>query len=387
MGFLDDVFDECREELQITPRVKTPKPRKKRKPRAAAPRRDARVHVAPAAETPPPRVHVAPPAVEAPPPRVHGGAPAEAAAPPSVLELPRSPSPLRRRNKIPTSPSKIPRDGTAPDTELVKHANRLASVAASLDSLDLEALARAHQGQGASGITAAAAAAAALNSAIACAVSGEGPEQVRRKLERRSRAVQRSENIKSKRQADARDAQRRRDVLTENFEARAAKASERKRSDRDRTTQNAKARRESTQQAAANRRDLAAARKRLGYKDGVVPPAPQLHNPYASFLPPGATFDDDPLLKRARALRDTAAQITADLGGAPAVEPIVVEAPPPQYNIPNEEAELVARAKALLADYDPQPSKARPSNFEYGQLVNARRRRADAMRGARAIGR
>ena len=49
MGFLDDVFDECREELQITPRVKTPKPRKKRKPRAAAPRRDARVHVAPAA--------------------------------------------------------------------------------------------------------------------------------------------------------------------------------------------------------------------------------------------------------------------------------------------------------------------------------------------------
>ena len=43
MGFLDDVFDECREELQITPRAKTPKPRKKRsKPRAAAPRRDVR---------------------------------------------------------------------------------------------------------------------------------------------------------------------------------------------------------------------------------------------------------------------------------------------------------------------------------------------------------
>ena len=386
MGFLDDVFDECREELQITPRVKTPKPRKKRKPRAAAPRRDARVHVAPAAETPPPRVHVAPPAVEAPPPRVHGGAPAEAAAPPSVLELPRSPSPLRRRNKIPTSPSKIPRDGTAPDTELVKHANRLASVAASLDSLDLEALARAHQGQGASGITAAAAAAAALNSAIACAVSGEGPEEVRRKLERRAKAEQRSSNIKSKRQADARDAQRRRDVLTENFEARAAKASERKMNDRNSITQNTRARRESTQQAAANRRDLAAARKRLGYKDGVVPQAPRLHNPYASYLPPGATFDDDPLLKRARALRDTAAQITADLGGAPAA-PVVVEAPPPQYNIPTEEAELVARAKALLADYDPQPSKARPSNFEYGQLVNARRRRADAIRGARAIGR
>ena len=81
-----------------------------------------------------------------------------ASPPPSVVELPRSPSPLRRRsNKIPTSPSKGPRDGTAPDTELVKHANRLASVAASLDSLDLEALARAHQGQGASGITAAAA--------------------------------------------------------------------------------------------------------------------------------------------------------------------------------------------------------------------------------------
>ena len=86
-------------------------------------------------------------------------------------------------------------------------------------------------------------------------------------------------------------------------------------------------------------------------------------------------------------MRDTAAQITADLGGAPAVEPVVVEAPPPQYNIPNEEAELVARAKALLADYDPQPARARPSNFEYGQLVNARRRRADAIRGARAIGR
>ena len=40
MGFLDDVFDECRQELQITPRVRTPKPRKKRsKPKAAAPRR------------------------------------------------------------------------------------------------------------------------------------------------------------------------------------------------------------------------------------------------------------------------------------------------------------------------------------------------------------
>ena len=60
MGFLDDVFDECREELQITPRVKTPKPRKKRKPRAAAPRREARVHIAPAAEATPPRVHAAP---------------------------------------------------------------------------------------------------------------------------------------------------------------------------------------------------------------------------------------------------------------------------------------------------------------------------------------
>ena len=156
--------------------------------------------------------------------------------------------------------------------------------------------------------------------------------------------------------------------------------------DRASITQNTRARRESTQQAAANRRDLAAARKRLGYKDGVVPQAPQLHNPYASYLPPGATFDDDPLLKRARALRDTAAQITADLGGAPAA-PVVVEAPPPSYEIPNEEAELVARAKALLADYDPQPARQKPSNFEYGQLVNARRRRADAMRGARAIGR
>ena len=53
----------------------------------------------------------------------------------------------------------------------------------------------------------------------------------------------------------------------------------------------------------------------------------------------------------------------------------------------SEEAELVARAKALLADYDPQPARQKPSNFEYGQLVNARRRRADAIRGARAIGR
>ncbi len=85
-------------------------------------------------------------------------------------------------------------------------------------------------------------------------------------------------------------------------------------------------------------------------------------------------------------MRDTAAQITADLGGAPAA-PVVVEAPPLKYEVPTEEAELVARAKELLKDYDPQPSKARPSNFEYGQLVNARRRRAYAMRGARAIGR
>ena len=54
---------------------------------------------------------------------------------------------------------------------------------------------------------------------------------------------------------------------------------------------------------------------------------------------------------------------------------------------PAEEAELVARAKALLADYEPQAPKPRPSNFEYGQLVTARRRRADAARGARAIGR
>ena len=248
-------------------------------------------------------------------------------------------------------------------------------------------MARAHQGQGASGITAAAAAAAALNSAIACAVSGEGPEEVRRKLERRSRAVQRSENIKSKRQADARDAQRRRDAFTENFEARAAKASERKMNDRASITQNARARRERSQGAAANRRDLAAARKRLGYKDGVIPQAPQLHNPYASYLPPGATFDDDPLLKRARALRDTAAQITADLGGAPAATGRRGGAAASIQGT-DRGGGAPSRARAeLLADYDPQPSSSCGLELRVRAPVNARRRRADAMRGARAIGR
>ena len=60
----------------------------------------------------------------------------------------------------------------------------------------------------------------------------------------------------------------------------------------------------------------------------MIPKRRSSTTPTRRFLPPGATFDDDPLLKRARALRDTAAQITADLGGAP-VEVVVVEAPPP----------------------------------------------------------
>ena len=378
MGFLDDVFDGVRDQLDLTPRVRTP-PKRRRKPTAA--RRDARVHVqleevSLPSSAPPPSVGAASLPVVAPPPPSGVGAP-----------LPQQPpaSPLRRPRNL-ASPPKA-RDGTAADADLVKRANRLASVAASLDSLDLEAIARAHRGDGASSLTAAAAAAAALNSAIACAVGGEGPDQVRRKLEKRAKAVQRTEGMKTRRAADVIEARRRNETLAQSFAAKALRAADRKRNDRDNTARHARAARESSHQAAASRRDMAAAKTRLGYKDGAVPRAPELHNPYAAFLPPGATSDDDPLLKRARALRDTAARIAADL--SPDLPVAVVVAPParPVYAVPPEEAELVARAKALLADYEPQAPKPRPSNFEYGQLVTARRRRADASRGARAIGR
>ena len=93
--------------------------------------------------------------------------------------------------------------------------------AQALDAIDLEGLALAQVAGGASGLDAAAAAAAALNSAIACAVGGAGPEAVGRKVARAAAVRARDERRKSDLAAEKRLSARRRRDLGDALEARA----------------------------------------------------------------------------------------------------------------------------------------------------------------------
>ena len=117
-------------------------------------------------------------------------------------------------------------------------------------------------------------------------------------------------------------------------------------------------------------------------------------NPYAAFLPAADRFEqrclkDDPLLRRARAMCEAATKITDDLEAslpraASAPPKSAPPAPPPPLVVSDEEAQLMAKAKALLADYDPanaQPSK--PSNYDpYRSSILAKQRANTAKKNA-----
>ena len=126
-------------------------------------------------------------------------------------------------------------------------------------------------------------------------------------------------------------------------------------------------------------------------------PSGAFENPYAAFLPPAERFAqsclaDDPLLRRARAMCAAATKITDDLARAmpgSAAPPHVAPAPPPPCvpHISDEEAALMAKAKALLADYKPEnlPPPTKPSNFEpfRSSLLAKQQRAASAKKDAR----
>ena len=123
-------------------------------------------------------------------------------------------------------------------------------------------------------------------------------------------------------------------------------------------------------------------------------PSGAFENPYAAFLPPAERFAqsclaDDPLLRRARAMCEAATKITDDLEASlpravSAPPKSAPPAPPPPLVVSDEEARLMAKAKALLADYDPanaQPSK--PSNYDpYRSSILAKQRANTAKKNA-----
>lgn len=82
-----------------------------------------------------------------------------------------------------------------------------------------------------------------------------------------------------------------------------------------------------------------------------------------------------------------AAELTGELNQPSAPPP----APPPVpvVVISDEEAALMAKARALLADYDPENVRpARPNTFEpHRSAMIKRQRQRDAARDARKIGR
>ena len=68
--------------------------------------------------------------------------------------------------------------------------------------------------------------------------------------------------------------------------------------------------------------------------------------------------------------------------------PVYQPPAPPPVIISDEEAALMAKAKALLADYDPQRAPMRPNTFEpYRSNLKLREARRDSARAARAVGR
>lgn len=188
-------------------------------------------------------------------------------------------------------------------------ANKLSAMAARLDALDLQGLAK-------DGV---------LDTAVKATLKGNEVD-VSKVATRRKRAIARAETLRKNRS----DELRRRTKLQETLDD--TSAIDRKaaclRAHVDRLRQA----RQERENKNATRRFVRDAKKRFEGPRRVFPETP--------------ITVDDPVLRRARFLCDNAARITADLL-APKAKPVV----PVVVTTPEEDA-LVAKAKALLADYE-----------------------------------
>lgn len=224
------------------------------------------------------------------------------------------------------------------DTKLIQKASKLSAVANALQSIDLESIAKAHKG------VQAAAAIDVLNASIACASNGASPEQMRIKAETIAAKLRR--DVERHRLASVRrkESANRRRRLEESLEKSIRMATERKTQRLRNEALRAKGDRDRKLALAASRRDMSEAKRRFG-----------TFVQRSDFHPTSSFMLDDPLLRKARSMCDAAATVVKELNcdfqkvATKTTTVVVVETP--------EERELLARANALLADYNKPPEK------------------------------
>mmetsp|Transcript_65274 Transcript_65274/g.155975 ORF Transcript_65274/g.155975 Transcript_65274/m.155975 type:complete len:369 (+) Transcript_65274:69-1175(+) len=203
----------------------------------------------------------------------------------------------------------------------LRRAQRLAAVADSVGSIDVEALAATYQKEaGMSGIEATAAAAAAMNAALKSALGGgssteAAQRQVRDVARRRAREA-RSEAWKAAQAEEEGElGEVRRDEVRHAMEARNSRAVEHK---TERLADEMAARRAVREErllAAAGRRELAEARARFGIRKQprLTAPAFEADATSAFGSDSQAAACSDPALRRAKALCDGAARVIQQL--------------------------------------------------------------------------
>jgi len=279
----------------------------------------------------------------------------------------------------------------------LRRAKRLAAVADSVGSLDVQAIAAAYQKEsGMSSIEAAGAAAAAMNAALKSGLVGGSSSEAREAAERQVRDVARRRAKEARGEAwraaqadeEGEIGEIRRDVVRHELEARNSRAAESKSARLADDTAAKKAMREERLAAAAGRRALSEARARFGaHKTRAWRPPDESDAESDSFLGGQPLVIDDPALRRAKALCSGAARVIEQLEAQDQMlksaafgkgRPLPPVAKPnkateaqlsrfePQHEdrssrfqsahasaVDAEEAQLLARAKELLADYKP----------------------------------
>lgn len=257
------------------------------------------------------------------------------------------------------------------DAKMLKRAGRLAAAAQALDDIDIQKLASNFQKEtGSSGIEAAAVAAATVNATLQAALHGQRGRAAADAAEREARTVvkKQARGIRSEEwRAQQRDEQGaggdgRREDARAFIELRSARAAESKAERIADAAATRRALREERALAASSRRTLSEARAKYGAAGRAGSPG----------SPTGAA-PDDPALKKARALCSGASRIVAQLEeeqarllrrsapswspSRPSMSPRPRPAPRPRPESPESE-QLMAKARELLADY--QPGRRRP---------------------------
>lgn len=224
------------------------------------------------------------------------------------------------------------------DAKLIQKASKLSAVANTIQSIDLESIVKAQEGVQAAG------AIDVLNAAIACASNGASPDQMRIKAEAIATRLRR--NAERDRLASVRhkESATRRRRLEESLEKSTRMASERKTQRLRNEALRAKGDRDRKLALAASRRDMLEAKRRYCTSFQKI-----------NFHSTSSVMLDDPLLRKARSMCETAVTVVNELNcnfqkvAPKTTMPVVVETP--------EESELLARAKVLLADYKKPPKK------------------------------